>query len=65
MLQRRESAFGCLLAGKGHDTFAPIGPFMATGLDAANQRIITRVNGVVRQDGNSRDLLFAVPKLVA
>ena len=65
VLQRRESAFGCLLAGKGYDTFAPIGPFIATGLDPANQRIITRVNGVVRQDGNSRDLLFTVPYLVA
>jgi len=65
VVQRRESTFGCLLAGKGYDTFAPIGPFIATGLDPANQRIITRVNGVVCQDGNSCDLLFAVPYLVA
>jgi 2-keto-4-pentenoate hydratase/2-oxohepta-3-ene-1,7-dioic acid hydratase in catechol pathway len=65
VLQRQESSFGCLLAGKGYDTFAPIGPYIATGLDPANQRIITRVNGVVRQDGNSRDLLFSVPYLVA
>ena len=65
VLQRRESAFGCLFAGKGYDTFAPIGPFIATGLDPADQRIITRVNGVVRQDGNSRDLVFSVPYLIA
>jgi 2-keto-4-pentenoate hydratase/2-oxohepta-3-ene-1,7-dioic acid hydratase in catechol pathway len=65
VLQRRESAFGCLLAGKGYDTFAPIGPFIATGLDPSQQRIITRVNGVVRQDGNSRDLVFSVPYLIA
>jgi 2-keto-4-pentenoate hydratase/2-oxohepta-3-ene-1,7-dioic acid hydratase in catechol pathway len=65
VLQRRESAYGCLLAGKGYDTFAPIGPFIATGLDPSDQRIITRVNGVVRQDGNSRDLLFSVPYLIA
>ena len=65
VLQRRESAFGCLLAGKGYDTFAPIGPFIATGLDPAEQRIVTRVNGVVRQDGHSRDLVFSVPALVA
>jgi 2-keto-4-pentenoate hydratase/2-oxohepta-3-ene-1,7-dioic acid hydratase in catechol pathway len=65
VVQRRESAFGCLLAGKGYDTFAPIGPFIATGLDPSNQRIITRVNGVVRQDGNSRDLVFPVPYLIA
>ena len=65
VLQRRESAFGCLLAGKGYDTFAPIGPYIATGLDPSDQRIITRVNGVVRQDGNSRDLVFSVPYLIA
>ena len=65
VVQRRESAFGCLLAGKGYDTFAPIGPFIATGLDPADQRIITRVNNVVRQDGNSRDLVFSVPYLIS
>jgi 2-keto-4-pentenoate hydratase/2-oxohepta-3-ene-1,7-dioic acid hydratase in catechol pathway len=65
VLQRRESAFGCLLVGKGYDTFAPIGPYIATGLDPSQQRIITRVNGVVRQDGNSRDLVFSVPYLIA
>ncbi len=65
VLQRKESAFGCLLAAKGYDTFAPIGPFITTGLDPSRQRIITRVNGIVRQDGNSRDLVFSVPYLVA
>lgn len=65
VLQRKESAFGCLLVGKGYDTFAPIGPCIATGLDPSDQRIITRVNGVVRQDGNSRDLVFSVPYLIA
>jgi len=65
VLQRRESAFGCLLAGKGYDTFAPMGPAIVTGLDPANLRIITRVNGVVRQDGNTADLLFPVPYLIA
>jgi 2-keto-4-pentenoate hydratase/2-oxohepta-3-ene-1,7-dioic acid hydratase in catechol pathway len=65
VLQRRESSFGCLLAGKGYDTFAPIGPWIVTGLDPAAQRIITRVNGTVRQDGNSCDLVFSVPFLIA
>lgn len=65
VLQRRESSFGCLLAGKGYDTFGPIGPWIVTGLDPADQQIITRVNGTVRQDGNSRDLVFSVPFLIA
>lgn len=65
VLQRRESEFGCLLAGKGYDTFAPMGPGIVTGLDPSNLRIVTRVNGVVRQDGNTADLLFSVPALIA
>ena len=65
VVQRRESAFGCLLAGKGYDSFAPIGPVIVTGLDPANQRIITRVNGTVRQDGSTADLVFSVPFLIA
>jgi 2-keto-4-pentenoate hydratase/2-oxohepta-3-ene-1,7-dioic acid hydratase in catechol pathway len=65
VVQRRESAFGCLLAGKGYDSFAPIGPLIATGLDPARQRIITRVNGTVRQDGSTADLVFSVPFLIA
>lgn len=65
VVQRRESEFGCLLAGKGYDSFAPIGPVIVTGLDPSVQRVITRVNGVVRQDGNTADLLFSVPYLIA
>jgi 2-keto-4-pentenoate hydratase/2-oxohepta-3-ene-1,7-dioic acid hydratase in catechol pathway len=65
VLQRRESAFGCLFAGKGYDTFAPLGPAIVTGLDPSNLSIITRVNGEVRQNGNSTDLLFPVPYLIA
>jgi 2-keto-4-pentenoate hydratase/2-oxohepta-3-ene-1,7-dioic acid hydratase in catechol pathway len=65
VLQRRESEFGCLFAGKGYDTFAPMGPVIATGLDPSQLRILTRVNGVLRQDGNSADLLFSVPYLIA
>jgi 2-keto-4-pentenoate hydratase/2-oxohepta-3-ene-1,7-dioic acid hydratase in catechol pathway len=65
VLQRRESAFGCLFAGKGYDTFAPLGPAIVTGLDPSNLSIITRVNGQVRQNGNTADLLFPVPYLIA
>lgn len=65
VLQRRESAFGCLFAGKGYDTFAPLGPAIVTGLDPSNLQIITRLNGEVRQNGNTRDLLFPVPYLIA
>ncbi|WP_201839875.1 fumarylacetoacetate hydrolase family protein [Microvirga zambiensis] len=65
VVQRRESSFGCLLAGKGYDTFAPIGPVIATGLDPANLSIVTRVNGAVRQDGSTANLLFSVRSIIA
>jgi 2-keto-4-pentenoate hydratase/2-oxohepta-3-ene-1,7-dioic acid hydratase in catechol pathway len=65
VLQRRESEFGCLLAGKGYDTFAPMGPVIATGLDPSRLGIVTRVNGAVRQDGTTADLLFSVPAIVS
>lgn len=63
--QRRESRFGCLLAGKGYDTFAPLGPVIATGLDPASLHLTTRVNGQVRQDASTADLLFSVPEAIA
>jgi len=63
--QRRESRFGCLLAGKGYDTFAPLGPAIVTGLDPAALHLTTRVNGQVRQDASTGDLLFSIPEAIA
>jgi 2-keto-4-pentenoate hydratase/2-oxohepta-3-ene-1,7-dioic acid hydratase in catechol pathway len=50
---------------KGFDTFCPIGPRVVAGLDPANLRITTRVNGVVKQDSRTSDLIFDVPTLIA
>ena len=44
--------------GKGFDTFCPIGPVIETDLDVSSLRVQTRVNGQVRQDGNTRDMIF-------
>ena len=33
VIQRQEMSRGCLLVGKGFDTFSPLGPCIATGLD--------------------------------
>ena len=49
---------------KGFDTFAPLGPWMAVGLDAGALAIECRVNGETRQRGNTQDLLFPVPELI-
>jgi 2-keto-4-pentenoate hydratase/2-oxohepta-3-ene-1,7-dioic acid hydratase in catechol pathway len=50
---------------KGFDTFCPVGPRIVPGLDPSNLRIRTRVDGVVRQDSSTADLIFDVPTLIA
>ena len=50
---------------KGFDTFCPLGPRVVPGLDPSNLRITTRVDGVVRQDSTTADLIFDVPTLIA
>ncbi|NOT34932.1 MAG: fumarylacetoacetate hydrolase family protein [Candidatus Eisenbacteria bacterium] len=50
---------------KGFDTFAPLGPWVALGCDPSDQAVKCRVNGVERQHGHTRDLLFPVPELVS
>jgi 2-keto-4-pentenoate hydratase/2-oxohepta-3-ene-1,7-dioic acid hydratase in catechol pathway len=50
---------------KGFDTFCPIGPRVVPGLDPTNLRIITRLNGQVRQDSSTSDMIFDVATLVS
>jgi 2-keto-4-pentenoate hydratase/2-oxohepta-3-ene-1,7-dioic acid hydratase in catechol pathway len=50
---------------KGFDTFCPVGPRVADGLDPSRLAIETRVNGVVRQHSSTADLIFDVPTLIA
>lgn len=49
---------------KGFDTFAPIGPCIAVGLDPSNLSVEGWVNGEKRQSSNTDQLIFAVPELV-
>ena len=54
--------------GKGCDTFAPMGPWLATAdevRDVHNLRLWLTVNGKKMQDGNTKNLLFNIPYLVA
>ncbi len=54
--------------GKGCDTFAPLGPFMATKdeiADVHQLRLWLTVNGKILQDGNTSNLIFNVPFLVS
>ena len=63
-LQSRHSQW---LLGKSQDTFCPMGPHMvgADGIDLGDTAIKCWVNGELRQDANTRDLIFDVPTLIA
>ncbi len=53
--------------GKGFDTFAPTGPCITTRNqlpDTGNLGIRTWVNGELRQDGSTRDMVFNVPQII-
>lgn len=50
---------------KGFDGFCPVGPFVETSLDASDVRIQCRVDGALRQDGRTSQMIFPVPELIA
>jgi 2-keto-4-pentenoate hydratase/2-oxohepta-3-ene-1,7-dioic acid hydratase in catechol pathway len=49
---------------KGFDTFCPVGPRVAEGLDPTRLGIVTRVNGATRQSSTTADLIFDVAALI-
>jgi 2-keto-4-pentenoate hydratase/2-oxohepta-3-ene-1,7-dioic acid hydratase in catechol pathway len=54
---------------KGFDSFCPLGPWIETDLDphdfAEGRSVQTHLNGDLRQDGSTRDLIFDIPTLIA
>lgn len=59
---------GQWVKGKSCDTFAPIGPWLATKdeiADVNNLRLWLKVNGELKQNGNTSDFIFKVPFLVS
>jgi 2-keto-4-pentenoate hydratase/2-oxohepta-3-ene-1,7-dioic acid hydratase in catechol pathway len=53
--------------GKSIDGFCPFGPWITTadGIDAGNLNLRCWVNGELRQNANTRDLIFDIPTLIA
>lgn len=51
---------------KGFDTFCPVGPFLVTPEtgDGSNLKIKTLVNGEVRQNGTTSDMIHPIPKII-
>lgn len=59
---------GQWVKGKSCDTFAPLGPYLATQdeiADVNNLRLWLTVNGKIMQNGNTNNLVFKVPHLVS
>jgi len=64
-LQRKD---GQWTRGKGFDTFCPVGPWIVTGLreaDIADLNIVCRVNGAIRQEGCTSQMVFPTSTLIA
>jgi 2-keto-4-pentenoate hydratase/2-oxohepta-3-ene-1,7-dioic acid hydratase in catechol pathway len=55
---------GQWVRAKGFDTFCPLGPVIETDMDAQNAAVISRLNGEVRQNNNTNDLIFGIPFLL-
>lgn len=54
--------------GKSQDTFAPMGPYLVTPdevPDPSNLHIWCKVNGEMRQDANTSDLIFDIPTIIS
>ncbi len=67
-IQRREMKSGVFSFSKGIDTFVPIGPWIVTADeidDPQNLAMELRVNGEVRQSGNTNQLLVTLPHLIS
>jgi 2,4-didehydro-3-deoxy-L-rhamnonate hydrolase len=59
---------GQWVKGKSNDTFAPLGPFLATADEIPDPHKLglgLSVNGVVRQNSSTSDMIFGVPRLVS
>ena len=60
-LQRRDVQF---TRAKSFDTFCPVSRFVETDLDVSDIRVTTKVNGVLKQDGRTSQMVFPVAYLI-
>ncbi len=61
----RDTDAGSMLRVKGSDTLCPLGPGLVDDWDYRGKRIRTRVNGEVRQDGSTDEMVWDMHYLVA
>lgn len=51
--------------GKSCDGFAPIGPYIETELDPLNQNIVTKVNGEIKQNSSTSQMIFSPQEIIS
>ena len=61
----RDASFAQWVRAKSYDTFCPLGPCIATGLDPSTLVVKTWLDGQLRQDYPVADIRFSVPRLVS
>jgi 5-oxopent-3-ene-1,2,5-tricarboxylate decarboxylase/2-hydroxyhepta-2,4-diene-1,7-dioate isomerase len=61
----RDTDAGSMLRVKGSDSLCPLGPGLVTDWDFHGKRIQTRVNGEVKQDGTTDEMIWDMHYLVA
>lgn len=61
----RDASFAQWVRAKSYDSFCPLGPCIATGLDPATLSVKTWLDGQLRQDYPVADIRFSVPRLVS
>ncbi len=59
-----QKADGQWTRGKSHDTFCPLGPWVETDLDVSDVAVQCAVDGEVRQDGRTAQLIHDVPAII-
>jgi 2-keto-4-pentenoate hydratase/2-oxohepta-3-ene-1,7-dioic acid hydratase in catechol pathway len=60
-LQRKDVQF---TRAKSFDTFCPIAAFIETELDVSDLRVVTKVNGLVKQEGRTSQMVFPIDFLI-
>lgn len=60
-----QSIDGQWTRAKSFDTFCPIGPIINTKINPKNQKIKTEVNSIIKQDSNTKNMIFDVYELLS
>jgi 2-keto-4-pentenoate hydratase/2-oxohepta-3-ene-1,7-dioic acid hydratase in catechol pathway len=60
-LQRQDVQF---TRAKSFDTFCPVGAYIETEMDVSDVRVVTRVNGLVKQEGRTSQMVFPIDFLI-